>query len=138
MEITKRRYEAVVRALNSLEKVLNSLDRPRDRDEYKIYRDSTIQRLEYCIDTFWKFLKIYLQEFHKADVDAASPRLILRKAEEAKILDEQSYKILTDCLAERNLTSHSYNEDLAEEIVKSIPSYYETMRSIIDKLRLSL
>jgi hypothetical protein len=42
---------------------------------------------------------------------------------------------MVQTLTDRNLTSHSYNEQLAEKIVIRIPQYYQTMHAIITKIQ---
>ena len=61
MEKIIKRYEMALQTLATLKIVLDKLagDVP---EEYRLeLRDSAIQRFEYSIDTFWKFLKIYVQ-----------------------------------------------------------------------------
>jgi nucleotidyltransferase substrate binding protein (TIGR01987 family) len=137
METIKSRYEVLRKTLKTLESAIQLLENPKYAEVYVSLRDSAIQRLEYSIDTFWKFLKIYMQDELKIDIALASPRAILRKAVDAKIFSDDLHAILIDCLADRNLTSHSYNEELAEEIITNIPRYYTAMHNVLDSLKLS-
>ena len=134
MEIIEKKYISLIKALNTLKKSLIIIEDPENRHLYESLRDSVIQRFEYSIDTFWKFLKLYIQEKEKIDLDVASPRIILRQAETIGLIDKKLYETLIDCLADRNLTSHVYNEETADAILKNIPLYYTTMKSITDTL----
>jgi nucleotidyltransferase substrate binding protein (TIGR01987 family) len=134
MEIIEKKYNTLKKALESLRKSLVRLQDPQHQDLYDGLRDSVIQRFEYCIDSFWKFLKFYIQEKENIDLEASSPRIILRRAEEIGIINKELHDILIDCVADRNLTSHVYNEETADTIVKNVPHYYETMKSIIDNI----
>lgn len=137
MEIIEKKYTSLKKALETLRKSLIILKDPKNQDLYDSLRDSTIQRFEYSIDSFWKFLKFYIQEKENVDFESSSPRIILRRAEEIGLINKELHEILIDCLADRNLTSHVYNEETADSIVKSIPNYYETMKSIIDTINLN-
>ena len=71
-EKLNRKYKNLEKALKTFKKALVSfsiISKNEDnhnskfsyQDEYKTYRDSLIQRFEYSIDLFWKYLKIYLE-----------------------------------------------------------------------------
>ena len=139
MEIIKLRHQVIEQALKTLENGLKELKGPILNDNpqlYKLMRDGLIQRFEYSIDTFWKFLKIYLESQQKITIEGPSPRVVLRLSLNSQLLNEDEFKILLNCISDRNLTSHSYNEEIAEKIQHQIPLYYTTMKNIIDKLRI--
>jgi len=127
-----------MKALATLNKSLIIIKDPNNQYLYDSLRDSTIQRFEYSIDGFWKFLKFYIQENEKVDLETSSPRIILRQAETMGIIDKTTYDILIDALADRNLTSHIYNEETADTIVNNIQLYYNTMKSILEKIPLNI
>ncbi|HXW86422.1 MAG TPA: nucleotidyltransferase substrate binding protein, partial [Candidatus Bathyarchaeia archaeon] len=56
------KYDALCKALRTIEKGLAKIKETSDVDTLEMFRDSIIQRFEYTIDSFWKFLKIYLEE----------------------------------------------------------------------------
>ena len=60
MEIVKIRYQALQKALLTLESGLDIFDdkEAESREIHGLMRDGIIQRFEYSIDSFWKFLKI--------------------------------------------------------------------------------
>ena len=134
MEIVIKRYTSLQRALNTLDNACVILKNPAYASLYEQLRDSAIKRFEYTIDAFWKFLKLYMQEILKVDTDASSPRAILQKSFDIGIIDKDTHLLLLECIASRNLTSHSYDENLAEEIVQNIPRYYSIMRTVFDSL----
>lgn len=68
-------------------------------------------------------------------VETTRPKEILRLALEG-IITLEEHKILIDAIAERNLTSHSYNENLAIKIQNHIPAYYVVMKTIIDRIKI--
>jgi nucleotidyltransferase substrate binding protein (TIGR01987 family) len=136
MEILEKKYTALKKALESLRKSLIIIADSKNKDLYDSLRDSVIQRFEYSIDSLWKFLKFYIQEKENVDLETSSPRIILRRAEEIGLINKDLHNILIDCLSDRNLTSHIYNEETANVILKSIPHYYEIMQLIIDSIEL--
>jgi len=136
MEKLKKRYDVVVKTLDTLETAITKLHDPKNKENYESFRDSLVQRFEYSIDNFWKFLKIYLQERHEM-MTAASPKAILRDAFVANIISKEESDALIDCVKDRNLTSHTYNELLAEDIASKIPKYHDLMKKIIERIKLS-
>ncbi|HEV2600839.1 MAG TPA: HI0074 family nucleotidyltransferase substrate-binding subunit [Candidatus Babeliales bacterium] len=139
MEIITLRYKALQKALLSLHNGLHTFKEHQQKEhqeEYFMMRDGLIQRFEYCIDTFWKFIKLYLEEIQKVSMESTTPREILKKALNGIITPEE-HTILTKALADRNLTSHSYNEELAIKIQNHIPAYSTVMKSIIDRIKIN-
>lgn len=126
-----------VRTLSTLKDAIDRLEKGVPQEYYLGMRDSAIQRFEYSIDTFWKFLKIYLQEYMKFDTESASPRAIVRDAVNANMLSTEEFEILMKCITSRNETSHAYNESLAKELISALPTFYKTMHKIIMRITIS-
>jgi nucleotidyltransferase substrate binding protein (TIGR01987 family) len=84
-----------------------------------------IHRFEYSTEAFWKYLKAYLLIEHNLPTN--SPREVIRSGLKAKFYDEESSKELLQMLDDRNLTSHTYVEELAESIAGRIPAYSKIM-----------
>ena len=78
-------------------------------------RDATIQRFEFCYELAWKLLKTRLQQ---EGIEALTPRQALREALQAEWLDNGN--IWSEIQRYRNLTSHTYNERLADEVYEFI------------------
>jgi len=135
MERIKKKHDVILQALSTLKKSINLLNDLEEQKYYESLRDSVIARFTYSIDLFWKFLKLYLQEKHNIET-AATPRIVLRDSLAANIINQDEFEILIKAVRTRNLTSHTYNEPLAEEIIEKIPNYYEEMQKIINRLKL--
>ena len=71
---------------------------------------------------------------HEHNLPANSPREVIRSGLKAKFYDEESSKELLQMLDDRNLTSHTYVEELAESIAGRIPSYSKIMQLVIAQL----
>jgi len=131
-------HRTLQKFLLSLEKglrIFKNTDPKKDLEKYFLMRDGLIRRFKLCIDSFWKFIKLYLEEVQKASVDTTKPKEILRLAI-GDIITSEEHDILIEAISERNLTSHSYNEDLATEIQHHIPAYFTVMKQIIDRIKI--
>jgi nucleotidyltransferase substrate binding protein (TIGR01987 family) len=128
MDIQLKR-EQTERALASLQELVPQyIENPKDI----ILRDAMIQRFEYSTEAFWKYLKAYLSTEH--NLSANSPREVMRSGLKAKIYDEQTSNDLLQMLDDRNLTNHTYVEELAESIAGRIPSYSTVMQKTTNQL----
>ncbi len=138
MEQLKSKQIIVQKTINALESGIERFKQQHEElYEYEAFRESLIQRFEYTVDTFWKYLKIYMQDYQKLIVDVASPRGVFRAASEAKLISHDELNQLLDAVTDRNLSSHAYDEDVAEQVVKRIPKHYLSIRTIFERLDLA-
>lgn len=92
-------------------------------------RDGTIQRFEYTFELAWKTLKRILE--YKGLV-ANNPRDTFRlAAREGYIADPT---VWFDFLEKRNLTVHTYKEEVAQQIASVFDSFSEQMSSLLSKI----
>ncbi len=131
------------KAANSYKKALKVIDisyllETKVFDEYddftKSLRDCLIQRFEYTVDLFWKLLKFYLENIEKVTLEFKSPRGIIRKSAEVRLITEDDAKLALEMIDYRNRTSHTYEEETADLISKKIPDFYFLMRKVVDLL----
>ncbi len=130
MESLNTRHRALNKCLDSLQESLELFNSKEYLNLHKQLRDSVIQRFEFTIDTFWKFLREYLEEKHGVTFSLVSPREVLKTALTVQIIKKQDFESFEQMLQDRNLTSHTYNELLAEEISNRIQKYYPLLDSI--------
>ena len=121
--------EQTQRALSSLEELVSKYS---ENQTDVILRDALIQRFEYSTEAFWKYLKAYLQTEH--NLSANSPREVIRVGLTAKLYSEETSRELLQMLDDRNLTSHTYVEELAESIADRIPDYSKNMSEVMTRL----
>jgi nucleotidyltransferase substrate binding protein (TIGR01987 family) len=121
--------EQTKRALASLQELVAQ---HFENKEDIILRDAMMERFEYSTEAFWKYLKAYLQTEH--NLSANSPREVIRIGLTAKLYIEEISKELLQMLDDRNLTSHTYVEELAESIAGRIPSYCTVMQNVMHQL----
>jgi nucleotidyltransferase substrate binding protein (TIGR01987 family) len=134
MDSLEYRYQNVLQTVSTLATALNLLEDPR-YEIYKSLRDSAIQRFEYSIDTFWKFLKAYLREAHHIVLEITIPREVIRSALDLALISKEEYNVLLECVSDRNITSHTYKEVLAQAILERIPLYFHTMEKILSRIK---
>jgi nucleotidyltransferase substrate binding protein (TIGR01987 family) len=101
---------------------------------YTVARDSIIQRFKFSVELFWKYIRLYLEDQENVAVDINTPRAVIRTACQARIISEDQAVLCMSMIESRNLTSHIYEEEIAEQLSKDIPRYYELMKKIIDTL----
>lgn len=101
-------------ALSRLEEVISD-----PIDSHKAIIDATIQRFEFTFELFWKWLKILIQN---QGLETNFPKEIIKAAYKAKMIDNEP--LWLKMLNERNLTSHTYNRDLAMSIYLNIKNTY--------------
>jgi nucleotidyltransferase substrate binding protein (TIGR01987 family) len=100
---------------------------------YEPLRDSLIKRFEYCIDMFWKMLREFIIEQHGVDVPA-SPKAVVKVAFDLSIITDDQHKEFILAINDRNLTSHSYHEEVAQQIAAHVIHYYQSMHAIAQAL----
>jgi nucleotidyltransferase substrate binding protein (TIGR01987 family) len=134
VEKLKLKYETICKAIKTLNKSLTKLKEDRF-DDYEELRDSIIQRFEYSVDTFWKYLNEYLKEKEGIKIAAPRPKSVFRECLEIGLISKEEYSFGVDIIDDRNETSHGYNEELAEEIAHNIPHHYEVMNKILERVK---
>jgi nucleotidyltransferase substrate binding protein (TIGR01987 family) len=126
IQLKKKQTE---RALESLQELVPQY---LENKQSIILRDAMIQRFEYSTEAFWKYLKAYLLTDH--NLSANSPREVIRIGLTAKLYSEEISKELLQMLDDRNLTSHTYVEELAESIAGRILAYSKNMHAVMHSL----
>jgi nucleotidyltransferase substrate binding protein (TIGR01987 family) len=101
--------------------------------EYRAFRESMIQRFEFCTELFWKYIKLYL-EYAEVPSEYTAPVPVIRTAYTAGFLSEQEAEDALEMIKDRNRTSHIYKEEIAELLAKKIPQHYQLMYSIATRI----
>jgi nucleotidyltransferase substrate binding protein (TIGR01987 family) len=90
--------------------------------ESELVRDATIQRFEFTFEVVWKTLKLFLE---RQGHECGGPRPTLKKAfAEGLIVTPEEADVWLQMLEDRNLTSHAYDQALAERIYRNIARDY--------------
>lgn len=93
-------------------------------------RGAIINAYQYTFELFWKTLQRYMQQLEM--LDELGPGNVIRTAFQYKIIDNGSTYM--SMLKNRNLITHTYKEDVAEEIYSQIrEEYIEELENFIKK-----
>jgi nucleotidyltransferase substrate binding protein (TIGR01987 family) len=115
MDRLKERLGVAEKALGSL------LELPLGNKVDDIVRDAAIQRFEYTFETVWKAAQLYLRE--KEGLEQGSPKGVVRASLLAGVLTDNQARMALELVDDRNLTVHTYNEELAKRIFSQLNGY---------------
>lgn len=115
---TRLTFQKLSNALQRLEEIL---EEPEDPKRASI--DASIQRFEFCIELFWKALKRLLDDLGKP---TTYPKEILQEAYQGNLIDNE--QLWLAMLKDRNQTSHTYEEELANQVYHNIKKYHPFMK----------
>lgn len=104
-------------------KAIQALDEAlAEYEKYRILssRDGVIQRFEFCTELAWKAAREYLLE--QGYVELNSPKSVMKQAYADKLLDDEASWLAL--LNARNLTSHIYDDETADEVFNDIKTKY--------------
>ena len=93
-------------------------------------RDASIQRFEFTSEICWKALQDFLIE--KYDLEVRYPRGCYETAFEVALIDEDLCLALNQTVRDRNLTSHTYHEGLAQQIYERLPDHAKAFRKLLN------
>src|SRR5438477_12391649 len=122
MTNTNTRLHQFSQALIRLKEVL---EMPHD----PVVRDACIQRFEFAFETAWKAIQA---DASAEELEWTSPRDCFRTAFRVGILDLQQTSWLK-IVEDRNRTSHTYDEETAEEIYRSLHGYTQLFGALLGK-----
>lgn len=130
----EQRFENYKKALAKLGEAVE-LDAERALSELE--RQGTIQAFEYTHELAWKVMQDFF--IYQGNSEIRGSRDATRQAFSADLITDGDYWM--EMIKNRNLTSHTYNEEISEEIYKNIVSkfyplfvtFQETMEAIKGK-----
>ncbi|MFV8282565.1 nucleotidyltransferase substrate binding protein [Christiangramia marina] len=89
-------------------------------DEFDLFQEGLIQRFEYTFELAWKVMQDYLK-YQGVDIEGG-PRSVIREAFSLKLF--QDGKVWMEMIKSRNSTTHTYNEETANEIFHEVMYSY--------------
>lgn len=117
------KWEDYHKALHRLEIALTKI-----LDEDDLYLDATIQRFEFTFELAWKLMKAVLEY---EGIEATSPRSSIREAWKQHLIGDAEKWL--DMQVKRNLSSHTYNEETAQDIYRHIKEDYVDLLQDLDQ-----
>lgn len=129
--------------ISALEKAFAKLTEGYDRYSQDIndeqIRDGLIQRFEFTYELSHKMLKRYLKmsSANPEQFDNESFQYLIRTANEKSLLlgnwqDWRRYREM------RSKTSHTYNQNVALQVVEGIPQFITETKTLINNLKVRL
>lgn len=114
MERLKERIQMARKALSAFSDILHN------HEVNDIVKDAAIQRFEFTFEASWKAAKQYLYDVEGLDI--GSPKGVVRSCREVGILSDVETVLALKMVDDRNLTVHTYNEELSLEIFQQLPN----------------
>ena len=127
MELLSNKVENLRKAVDRLSEGILELQ----ANESSIVRDGVIQRFEFTTELAWKATREYLMD--QGFVDINSPKLVMKEAFSFGLITDDN--IWIQILNDRNLTSHIYKEEIADEICERIiKTYFQEFKALSKRL----
>ena len=117
----QQRFSNYRKALAKLTQAVELLSKQIDREEAvdELLQEGLIQRFEYTHELAWKVMKDYAE--YQGYTEVRGSRDAFRQALQMGIIDDAGWM---DSIEDRNLTSHNYDEEVAEEVYQAIVHKY--------------
>ncbi len=125
MSIWKRKFENFERAFLRLKEVIDRINTLT-----LLEKEGVVQRFEYVFELAWKVMKAYLEE---QGFEVKSPKNTMRVAFQVGLIDDGD--IWMKALQIRNLTSHTYNEEILDEAISFIWFFFSHLEKLYWKLK---
>lgn len=125
-----QRFENYKKAFSQLKEAMELMD---VRELSKLEKQGTIQAFEYTHELAWKMLKDFLE--YKGNTDIYGSKDAVRNSFKLGIIENGDYWM--QMIKSRNLTSHTYDESTADEIIFLIKDmYFEEFEKLIEKMEI--
>lgn len=112
--------------LDEFKRAVHRLDEAMQQEKNDFIRDSVIQRFEFSIELAWKTAKKTM------GVTTAAPKDVVREmAQSGYIEDASSWLKAIDM---RNLSSHTYKENLAEQVYAFACDFLPSLKALVARL----
>lgn len=108
------------KVFENLKIIIDAYEKEEDRIIKDGLRDSIIQRFEFVTELSWKLMKKYLDE--NLVLEVYSPRSVIKESYKQDLIENG--ELWLDILEDRNLTSHTYDENTANRIKDNIVNKY--------------
>ncbi len=114
-------------SIAEFEKALVSLEEALLHPKTKMNRDASIQRFEFTVELGWKVAR------KKMGTAETAPKEVVRQMAQNGLITE--VELWIDAIDARNLSSHTYNEDVAETVYAAAVAFLPLARKFLEKLK---
>lgn len=134
----KLEISSLKKAIISFEKTITLLKRKEnedniDKDEIEVIKAGVIQNFEFTYELCWKFMKRWIENNISSDiVDGVTRRELFRLSAENRLIDDVEQWM--DYHKARNITSHIYDEKIAEEVYRVAADFLTSAKSFLERL----
>jgi nucleotidyltransferase substrate binding protein (TIGR01987 family) len=111
----KQRFDNFLRALQTMRQ---AAELSSQRRLSELEKQGLVQGFEFTHELSWKVLKDYLEA--QGVTGIIGSKNAVRSAFKNDLINEADAETLMDMIRARNLSSHTYNQDTAEEIVDAV------------------
>ncbi len=111
--------------LSEFKKCLKKFEEVLSLEKNDVLIDSAIKRFELCFELSWKTLKNFLE---KEGILCRSPRSCLKEAFSMGLIQNEDEWL--SILEDRNLSVHTYDETLAEELYDRLLNHLKAMKDL--------
>ena len=115
-----KKYDNFCAALTNMKEIYN-YEEPYDT----VVLTGLVGLYEICFEQSWKMMKEILEEHGYEQSATGSPKLILKTAFKAGMIKDE--KLWLEALQERNNVAHSYNKEIALDIVRQAKDKFYDM-----------
>ena len=123
----------MMKKLIQFQKTLNKLKDILNKEESEEIRDATIKRFEFTFELCCKSL----QEFFKEKgIICRSPKDCFKQAFSYGLIENED--IWINIIQDRNLTTHTYQEEIAKEIYFKIKEYVYHFEKLLISMKKNL
>ena len=118
--------------LKSFGDAIGRLEEALSLPSNSVVRDSGIKRFELCFELSWRVIQGFLRD---RGLDCRSPRDCLREAFSYGLIEQEDGWV--QMLQDRNLSVHTYNEELANQLYGRLARYLPAFRQLAVELESS-
>jgi len=138
----KQRFDNFIKAYSKLQEAVDPIRKNKSKGYWvrlteesfvdDLLKEGVIQRFEYTHELAWNVMKDFLEA--SGNVGLYGSRDATREALSKGLLENGD--IWMDMIKSRNKTSHTYNEETAEEIYKKIiDDYFDVFTAFLHKMK---
>lgn len=109
------------------EKAVSRLEEALKQKKDEFIRDSVIQRFEFCVELAWKTGKKVM------GTATVAPKDVVREMAQSGYIE--NIELWLNAIDMRNLSSHTYKEDMAEKVYAFASSFLVEFKNILPKLQ---
>lgn len=114
-------------SLAELEKALRALEQALIAPKTDISRDAAIQRFEFCVELSWKSAKKLM------GTPSTAPKQVIREMAQNGLIQDATFWL--KAIDQRNLSSHTYHEALAEEVYAFAAAFLPAAKQLLATLK---